>query len=479
MGKIDFDHTTHTLGDLIKYNKRDVEIMVRVEEKKHLIAFYNNVRKLARSQFCDVLQTSSLVDNLMLWYAQKKFKVVLPTRKHVSHAGYKGAYVKEPELGMHEWVAVFDFSSLYPNIMKTFNMSPETVRTEESSTTVKVGEVYFDQSKTGIFPTVCTDFMLARNDIKKKMKTFEVGSESYNNLQAEYDALKSITNSVYGYACFENSRLYSFEVGSSITAIGRALIHFIEQNSGIQILYADTDSVFIKLTAKDLEESLKVCEELSTTIQAAVDEFVKQFGLTAHSFSMQLEKIYRRLYLGGKKRYMGKIWYKGKKCDELDVKGFETRRSDIPVIAKGFLKVLFGMVCDGVGQVEIEQFVAEFRKKLRAASIPDLGFPVSIKSLSSYKSEPMHVRAMKYSLANGLIEENSVGGKIKYIFVTGVPERCSPTTATGKKVDVVAFAEDLPEGFTIDYKRIEERVVDMKVQPILDRLFGIGTEELF
>jgi len=108
----------------LKYNKRDVELLVMLDEKLHIIEFFDEIRRLANCKFEDVFMNSKTADCLCLRYA-KENGFVLPSVREHPYEKYEGAYVKDSEAKLHKDIAVFDMRSLYPSIMLAFNVSPE------------------------------------------------------------------------------------------------------------------------------------------------------------------------------------------------------------------------------------------------------------------------------------------------------------------------------------------------------------------
>lgn len=469
IAKIEFDLKKMAevpLEELVAYNLRDVEIMVRLEEKRGILRFFNQAKKIARSEFDAVLNTSRMVDNLMLHYAKKR-KCVLPSKdRDIIHEKFEGAYVKQPTPGMYDWVAVFDFASLYPNIMLTFNMSPETI-TKDPTNAISVNNLLFSSEPRGLYPTVCRDFMDARDRVKKEIKKYPVGSSKRIMLEAEYSALKVMTNSIYGYSAFPGARLYSAEVGSSITYVGREMVQYIEKHAGIEILYADTDSVFVKLPVKNSVEAMEQVKLISKKIKEVVNDFVHSFGLKSHTFDMDFDKLYQRLFLGAKKRYVGWLIWKGEVCDTIDIRGYETRRSDTPLLAKDFLNKFYGELVRGKTRDELYAMIEEFKKRILAATPEEIGFPVTVKPPSAYSVIPIHLRAVQNSISIGILDESAYGDKVKYLFVKRT-EREQPD------YKVLAFTDEksfIASRFDIDRNRVIERLVDMKVTPIMELLF--------
>jgi len=115
----------------LKYNKRDVELLVLLNEKLHIIDFFDEIRRMASCRFEDVFMNSKTADCLCLRYA-KEHGFVLPSVKQHPKESYRGGYVKESEAKLHRNIAVMDLKSLYPSIMIGFSISPENLIKDEN-----------------------------------------------------------------------------------------------------------------------------------------------------------------------------------------------------------------------------------------------------------------------------------------------------------------------------------------------------------
>ncbi len=442
-------------SQLLEYNKRDIEIMVKLEKKFNIIGYYNVIRKLARSTFDDIFYSSSLIDNLLLYFA-KKLNIVLPSKKQKEHKTFKGAYVKQPEQGLFKNIASFDFVSLYPNLIRTFNISPETECKENDNVKkVNINGIYFSQEKQGLFPYVCEEFLELKEEYKKRSYFLEIE-------KLKYMGIKGIINAVYGYATFVGSRLYSRNVAETITFLGRDLLSFLEKNSGLQCVYIDTDSYFLKLKSNNYEDAKKEIENSENLLNNLVDSYIKKYNIQNHYLSIKFDKFYETIFFGAKKRYFGRVVEDDKKY--IDVVGFETKRSDTPEYCKQILQQFYELVCDG-NKNEIDNFIKKVKKEIKEIDPSLLGFPVSIKNLEDYKIDPIHIRALKYSLEHKIIDKiDPFISRFKYIFVNKVPKGYSLT-------DVIAFIDKFPDGFGIDYEKIIYRIIDLKIMPIYNILF--------
>ena len=167
---------------------------------------------------------------------------------------YKGALVIEPIEGIHENIAVVDFRSLYPTIIITHNISPETFNCmhEECKKENSVPELnyHFCKKIMGFIPKYLKFLIDERKKIKEKMKKIDKNSKEYENLNHLQNALKIIANATYGYYGYVGAKWYKRECGASTTAFGRYYIKKViemAKNEGFKIIYGDTDSLFLTI----------------------------------------------------------------------------------------------------------------------------------------------------------------------------------------------------------------------------------------
>ena len=211
---------------LIEYNRRDCEILAKLDEKRGIIDHFNILSSLCSCHFLDVFHTSTLVESLFM----RRFPdVKLPVKIKKEHEKFAGAFVLEPIMGIHKAISVFDLSALYPSIIRTFNIDYTTINDSEG---VKIGDYYFKQSPRGFIPIILDELVNERKEAKRKMfecnKTGDFESElRFNQLQ---NALKILNNTFYGVIGHNGFPLYKREVALSIPLIGQLLIKNIIKN---------------------------------------------------------------------------------------------------------------------------------------------------------------------------------------------------------------------------------------------------------
>jgi len=469
---------TMALNELVEYNKRDVEIMVKLDEKYHLVDFYTSLKEyVGVSHLRDTFSNSVLIDTELLRIARER-RVVLPSVEEGSEEGYEGAIVLEPPAGIYEDVAVFDMTAYYPSIIMSFNISPDTlVVGDTGGDVIKYNNVAFKKAPTGLLPEVCRRFLAVRRQLEDKLKTLAPGSPEYNLLKVKRDAVKYLVNAVYGYTGFVKSRVFDIRIASTITAIGREGIlkaKELAESKGFKVLYGDTDSIMIQVPfdkAQELVEYLN--EEIRKYFREKYGVPSVQIGL---KFELYADKV---LFFGVKKRYVAHVvWEKGKQVDYFKYVGIEAVRSDEPRFAQEFQKGLIEMVLrESVhGSINIDKvmdYINKKREELRKAPLLDIALSEGLnKPLDKYRVKPPHVRAVLYSNTH-LGTNFKHGDRIYWVWVKGV--KGYPST------DVVAFDVDtkLPE-LIIDWEKMEEVNIWQKAQPVLVALNvnNIGTGNL-
>ena len=111
----------------IEYNIQDVEIVDKLEDKMRLIELCLTMAYDGKVNFTDVLGQVRYWDNVIYNHLRKK-NIVIPQKKEQEKVEkFEGAYVKDPQVGMHKWVMSFDLNSLYPHLIMQDNISPETL----------------------------------------------------------------------------------------------------------------------------------------------------------------------------------------------------------------------------------------------------------------------------------------------------------------------------------------------------------------
>lgn len=314
--KIDYGDTNLTsLADenwelFVEYNIQDVNLLVRLEEKLQYLKLLRMIAYAGLTTFEGALGSLSVITGLCAIRARTRNQRIPTFSKEVHNDEQNaGAYVGEPLKGFQENIVSFDANSLYPNVMITLNLSPETkvgVITDKNEKEIVIrhingqefklshghfvdfikkekiaiskAKVLFTQKEKGIIPETVDHFYKKRVEIKRQLKllkkkliTLEKGSEEYNKLKLQVENLnitqhtiKILINTIYGYFGNKHSPLGDDELAESITLTGQAVIkesnrlleEYVKSKTGLTnedlaqdtpIIYNDTDSSYISI----------------------------------------------------------------------------------------------------------------------------------------------------------------------------------------------------------------------------------------
>ena len=307
-GKISYDeyenlHQLYRLNfqKFIEYNIKDVKLILKLEDKLKLLELALTLAYDTKCNYEDVFAQTRMWDSLTYSYLLQQKIIVPPREVQDKDSAFEGAYVKEPQVGLHNWVASFDLNSLYPHLMMQYNISPETLiepadYTQEmrdvlsqgvsvdkllkcqidtsslSGVTITPNGQYFRTDIQGFLPKMMEEMYVDRSKFKKMMlqakqeyenetddsKKYDIEKRiaRYNNLQL---AKKVSLNSAYGALGSQYFRFYDLRMALGVTTAGQLSIRWIENkinqymNSILKtesvdyVIASDTDSIYLNL----------------------------------------------------------------------------------------------------------------------------------------------------------------------------------------------------------------------------------------
>lgn len=349
------------------------------------------------------------------WYLIReasKRQELIPKRVERPYLPYAGAIVLEPRIGIHSQVVVLDFKSMYPSIMIAYNVSPDTYTEEELEEEVHIApEVRhkFRKEPPGFYKQVLEELISTRDAIRKKMKQLDALSATYRVLDARQKAIKVITNACYGYAGWIGARWYLKPVAEATTAWARSIILKainLARDMGLEIIYGDTDSLFIRKSEK---------------IEEFIERVKREIG-----FEVKIDKVFKRvLFTEAKKRYAGLT-----EDNTLEVVGLEVIRGDWANIARRVQEdVLKAILIENSKTKAIEvarQYIGSVRKKKRPFS-DFVIWKTLTKPIEDYEVRGPHIEAARLLIRAGW--KVSTGDKIGYVITAGsgkLYERAKP-----------------------------------------------------
>ena len=354
---------------LKKYNIQDCMLLLKLEKKLKIIG-QKIAEHLVSGCFLNEFSVSRILDIFVLKNAVGtgvRFKSKPPREDNDfdpnRKAGYTGGLVLDPIAGIHYNVVHFDFTSLYPSIIQTFNISPETwVRSLKEDEEKDMKYIYTPNSQvfereTGIIPKVIGDLLKARNDIRfNELKKYKEGSKEYEVAYFKQYAFKTISNSFYGILGASFTRYYRKETAEAITLSGHHMLRLVKlwcETKGIQVLYGDTDSVFIKGRGDGVLDS----DTLYRQINSFIDFYLyKYFSIKDSQMDLKVEAVYDSFLLLGKKKYVKNE--RGK----LKIVGLEVRRREtLPFSGNKQIELLEMLLLKKSKKSEIIEWVEDLK----------------------------------------------------------------------------------------------------------------------
>ncbi|MBC8500639.1 MAG: DNA polymerase II [Nanoarchaeota archaeon] len=389
---------------LVDYNLKDSKLVTGIIEKTGVLGLTIQRSLLTGIQLDRVKGSISAFDSLYLRDLRKKGYVAPSAKFGERKERIKGGYVMSSKPGIYDYVIVCDFKSLYPSIIRTFNIDPFTYVPDcKGKNLIKAPNGACFRKEHGILSDMIQRLWKARDIIKKKKDA----TGSY--------AIKVVMNSMFGVMANPIFRFHSIDMANAITYFAQ---HFIKQTAknigemGYEVIYGDTDSVFVNLNVKSEKEANKTGLEIQKQINEFFTQHIqKKYGCPSF-LELEFEKVYKRFLMpkirdsekGSKKRYAGLIVKNGK--EKMDFVGLEFVRRDWTELAKKFQLELLEKIFH---KKEVAEYVKKFVNDLKKGKYNKLlVYRKAIrKNLNAYiKTTPPHVKAarMLKELKSNIIE---------------------------------------------------------------------------
>ena len=396
----------------------------------------------------------------ILYFASQRNQIIRTQASADDDQGYEGAVVISPKIGMYldQPVSVLDFNSLYPTNMIAYNLSPdtlvqETTRTADGRVTVdglsdegvealkargyvldtikydtKNEDVFVSETSCtfvqhqkekpmteGILPQTLATLLSKRKEFKTKMEDQQYDEAQravFNGLQMAY---KVVANSMYGQTGSKTSPIRKLCVAACTTAAGRNALYFAKQVAesefGGQVVYGDTDSIFIKFPTKSLEESIKMGIACGKSITSQMRK----------PYKIAYEKTFYPFILFCRKRYVG-IKYeedpnpaKGKRMSM----GIVLKRRDNAPIVKDIFGGALDILLDTQNVRTAQDFVHTKIQRVLKGKEPLEKFIISKSLRDDYKNPKQIAHRV---LADRMAERDpgtapKVGDRVPYIYI--------------------------------------------------------------
>ena len=358
-GKIAYDEydSLHALyrqnyQKFIEYNIKDVDLILKLDDKLKLLELAITLAYDTKTNYDDVFAQTRMWDSLTYSYLLDKKIVVPPRVVKDKTSAFEGAYVKEPQVGLHNWVASFDLNSLYPHLMVQYNISPETLIEPSNYTdemrniimdgvsvdkmlskqvdTSKLSDVtltpngqFFRTDKQGFLPKMMEEMYIDRSKFKKLMLKAKQDYENETDESKKYDIEKRIArynnlqlakkvslNSAYGALGSQYFRFYDLRMALGVTTAGQLSIRWIEnklneylnkllKTEEDYVIASDTDSIYLRLGSlvdkvyrekKDISSIISFMDKVcEDKIQPFIDTSYQELASYVHAYDQKMQ----------------------------------------------------------------------------------------------------------------------------------------------------------------------------------------------
>jgi len=450
---------------LKEYNIHDVEILRDLDKKLEIIKLMIH-SCIITGAMLNRFYVGELLDMYIL-RKSKEYNLFFPTKTFYGElTGNEdvkiiGGYVKPPTVGLYDDVRIFDFKSLYPSIIVSWNISADSMNLELSNIgnaafdlfvgESKIEEIefskwdtflkeqkklldptdkyyqtannnFYHKDKEGFIAVLINELLDARAVMKKKMATLMPGSQEYSSYRSSQATIKELANSMYGITGDKNSRYFNKNLAESITLTGQFLtrltIHLTKKR-GYPSIYGDTDSIFVPIPNDSAIDNYS--DELNNDLITYLNN---KFGLTKNIVLLEYEKAYGRMIMLDKKRYTGTMKIiDGKYVDFVYSKGVEDVKKNTIKITKEKIKELILMITKENKSLKfVRTWLEELKDyvfSIENVDPEDIVISVNLsKPTTQYKTKLAHVKLAEQLIKRKILEQPTGEGwntRIKYI----------------------------------------------------------------
>jgi len=505
------DFYTNHWQQFVDYNIHDVELVDKLEDKMRLIELHLTMAYNAKINFEDVYSQVRMWDTIIYNHLRKK-GIVVPAKTHSGKdAQFEGAYVKDPIIGLHKWMASFDLNSLYPHLIMQYNISPETLTSEKISVTVEKllnqeidttyvkqrdlaltanGWTYTKEFK-GFMPELMEQMYKNRSKFKKQMLTIQQEYEKdktkkhllkdisrLNNLQM---AMKIALNSAYGAMGNQYFRYFDIRMAEGITTSGQLSIRWMANKLNAfmnktmktegkdYVVAIDTDSIYLTLetlveqtcAGKTDEQKIKfmdkICEDVfQPFIDSGYQELADYMNAYSQKMQMKREVLADKGIWTAKKRYILNVHNsEGVQYEKPKIKvmGLEMVKSSTPAVIRDKLRDSIEVILKG-NQADLQNYILDYRKEFEKLPVEEIAFPRGVNGMKQYAGSPIYSKGTPIHVRGALLFNH-------YTKKMGLDKKYQPIR-DGDKIrfvyvrkpnpfqeDVIAFSQELPPEFQL------------------------------
>ncbi len=442
----------HDLPAFALYSRTDARLAYQIVEKLNLVRL-----AFARSQLTgmtpDRVAASIASFDFVYLSALERVHVVAPSVRESGsreHEAQHGGHVLAPVTGLHRNVWVFDFKSLYPSLIRTFNIDPLSyvpTPAPEADLIRTPGGAF--RREAAILPRLLDELFREREAAKQRR----------DDVAAH--AIKILMNSFYGVLGTPACRFFNSAIANSITGLGKEMLLWSKlwfEAAGYTVLYGDTDSLFVRSAEADPEQAVARARGLAVSLNDALAQYLAGRWRVQSRLDLEFEKLYLRLFLpharrsarGASKRYAGLLREAG--AETVEFIGMEVVRRDWTALARRVQRELYQRLFT---DRPVDAYLADVVRQVRQGALDEeLVYHKNLrKDASDYTATtPPHVAAARKS-------SQPRGRSIRYVVTTAGAEPLDNLQHPLDREHYVAkqvqpVAEPVLEALGLDFARV-------------------------
>ena len=462
-GKVEYDGSLDQLfrddlAKFIEYNLEDVRLIVDMDKKLNLIELVRGICHIGHVPYEDYNMSSRFLEGTIVTYLHRKGIVVTdkPEKRTMSddeeegNDSFTGAFVKDPIPGLYDWVYSLDLQSLYPSIIMSLNISPETkvgfvknwdmeqhfrkeilayvIEEKDNPTTIELdydafmsfmvennltissNGVLYSNIKRGIIPEILETWFAQRVEYKNLMKKYVNNGDK--DKASYYDRRQHIQkiflNSLYGVLGLPVFRFYDVDNAAAVTITGQDVIkstakvvnkHY-EKLLGVEgdhVTYIDTDSIYasampiMPVDCDPKQFTIDKAREIETTLNRFYNTFAKKaFNCDSHKLFIKGESVASTGFWVSKKRYaLDKVYdlETNQDVNKMVVKGLDVVRSSFPKVFREFMTQMLKDILKKVPKDNIDEKVLKLKQSLDTVNYLEVARNTSANNITEYDTD--------------------------------------------------------------------------------------------
>ncbi len=406
---------------LVAYNREDARLVLDILEREGLLRLAIERSLLSGMQLDRVGASIASFDLLYLPELRRRGVVAPSVDGARKSAAVRGGAVLDSRPGLFRDVAVYDFKSLYPSLIRTFNLDPLAHARAGDDAIVAPNGARFSRDEA-ILPGIIERFMARREAARRR-------GDRHGD-----QAIKIMMNALFGVLGAASCRFFDPEIANAITAFGQQTLHWTRdafEGEGVAVLYGDTDSVFVQLDTEGGGNARAQATRLRERVGTRIAERIRTQYRLEPQLHLELERIFERFFMprvrggrsGSKKRYAGLSQ------GRLELVGLESVRRDWPAVAGRLQRGLFERL---FADEDVLPFVRDLVGRVRGGELDEeLVYTKRVRkgSLDRYTATtPPHIQAARK--AGG-----RVGPVVRYLVTRSGPEPVLPGRPLPSEID--------------------------------------------